>query len=112
MALIVKLRHSFGHRWMPFFIPVVGSLLYILLAVLLVPDSLSNDGKSGADADTDQPPAAATSAARPAGSLARPPARRAPRIPTRPIAGVAPGVAPAAPPAPPAAIPASPDGNE
>lgn len=111
MALLAKLRLSTGHRWMPFFLPVVGSLLYVLFAVLLIPDRLSSDGKSEDD-EAATAPIAASASVKPADSagraLRRSRTRALPRTPGSPAGVPAPGAA-----APvPAPLPASPDGNE
>ncbi len=42
------------HRWLPFFLPVVGTLLYIVLAILAIPSDLGE--KSDIDAgEIDKP---------------------------------------------------------
>ncbi len=110
MALFVKVRHTFGHRWMPFFVPVAASLLYVLVVVLLVPDSFTGKSK-GSGANDDEPsesPAASASAG--TDPAARAAARRRSRVGARAAGAVVPQPGPpaAAPPAP----PASPDGND
>jgi hypothetical protein len=118
MALFVKVRHTFGHRWMPFFLPVAASLVYVLLAVLLVPDSFTGKSKSSAADDDDLAPAASASssidpAARAAAARRR--LRPGSRGLTQPGAPMSPGVTPppvVAPPPAPGAAPASPDGND
>jgi len=37
MKLWEKTRQLRQHRWLPFFLPVIGTLLYIAITVLLVP---------------------------------------------------------------------------
>ena len=117
MALFVKVRHSFGHRWMPFFLPVAASLLFILFAILIVPETFSNaaQGDIGSADDGATPPAA--SAGTPTDPVARAAARRRLRPGARP--GQSGGsVTPEANPFPmpqnpqPVAPPASPDGND
>lgn len=118
MALFVKVRHTFGHRWMPFFLPVAASLIYALLAVLLVPDSLTAKSKSSAaDEDDLAPAASASSSLDPAARAAAARRRLRPtsRGLTQPGAPMSPGVTPppvVAPPPAPGAAPASPDGND
>jgi hypothetical protein len=42
------------HRWLPFFLPIVGTLLYIALAILAIPSELGE--KSDVDAgEVDKP---------------------------------------------------------
>lgn len=109
MTIIVKVRHSFGHRWMPFFLPVVASLLFALLATLLVPDSFSGKSKDDADAPGDKFAAPHGSASATAGARRRP---RAVGMPPPPAGGIGPaGMAPPQLP-PPVAVPASPDGAD
>lgn len=117
MALFVKVRHSFGHRWMPFFLPVAASLLYISLAVLIVPESFSNNAQGDIGSADDVAATPATSAGTPTDPVARAAARRRLRSGARP--GQSGGaVAPEANPFPvpqnpqPVAPPASPDGND
>jgi hypothetical protein len=46
------------HRWLPFFLPVVGTLFYIALALLVVPSDLGEkvDNENG---DVEKPPTSA-----------------------------------------------------
>lgn len=108
MALFVKVRHTFGHRWMPFFLPVAASLLYVLVVVLLVPDSFTGKSKGSKDDELSETPA--TSASAGTDPAARAAARRRPRVGARAAGAVVPQPGPPA--AAPAAPPASPDGNE
>ncbi|MBN1606680.1 MAG: hypothetical protein JW940_08600 [Polyangiaceae bacterium] len=48
-------RRFFGWRWFPFVVPVLLTLLYVLLAVWLVPDSFAPG--SGDEPSSDQPDA-------------------------------------------------------
>ena len=42
------------HRWLPFFLPVVGTLLYIVAAILAIPSDLGEKSDSEAS-EVDKP---------------------------------------------------------
>jgi len=113
MALIVKVRHTFGHRWMPFFLPVAASLLYIAIVVLLVPESFANKAKKASvDEEESFAAASASSTTDPTErAAARRRFRSGARAPTPVGAGIMPGGAQPAHP-PPAPAPAAADGND
>ncbi len=52
-----SLKQLQKHRWLPFFLPVLGTLLYIAIAVLLIPpefgDKPDNDGAESDKATVD-----------------------------------------------------------
>ncbi len=50
----VRFKQLKGHRWLPFFLPVVGTLLYIALAVLMIPSEIG-DKPEGDAADVEKP---------------------------------------------------------
>jgi hypothetical protein len=50
----VRLKQLKGHRWLPFFLPVVGTLLYIALAVLMIPSEIG-DKPEGDAAEVEKP---------------------------------------------------------
>jgi len=51
-----RLKQLQKHRWLPFFLPVVGTLLYILIAVLFVPSEFGEKSES-TSLDADKPSA-------------------------------------------------------
>jgi len=51
-----RLKQLQKHRWLPFFLPVVGTLLYILIAVLCVPSEFG-EKSDFASPDSDKPSA-------------------------------------------------------
>jgi hypothetical protein len=121
MALLEKLRRVLGNRYTPFFLPVIGSLAYIGIVILVVPENLGQHksdsdeseevttpaGSLGsANAPTDNAALLAKRRARQASRAARQtntaPGMNSPNMPP-------PGMSPAAPPAP---MPASPDGAD
>jgi hypothetical protein len=57
------------HRWLPFFLPVVGTLLYIALVILAIPSELGE--KSDADAGEIEKPATPVKRVRRADNAAR-----------------------------------------
>lgn len=92
-----RLRQVQKHRWLPFFLPVIGTLLYIIIAVLLVPSELADKG----DKDSDTVESEKSSSEKSAVDVNRPKATgRAARKRTLPPT---PGAAPQ-----PAPVPASP----
>jgi hypothetical protein len=56
----VRLKQLQRHRWLPFFLPVVGTLLYIALALLAIPSDL----RDKSDSDVGEPEKPANSAKR------------------------------------------------
>jgi hypothetical protein len=120
MALTDKLKRVIANRYTPFFLPVIGSLVYIGLAILLIPENF--DGTKTDDAEPSDPAAAAAASSGAMGTDTQSPsAKRRARLANRTLrssttpglsnpAGVAQPMAPAAP--PPAPIPASPDGAD
>ncbi len=50
----LRLKQLKGHRWLPFFLPVVGTLLYIALAVLMIPSEIG-DKTEGDAAEIEKP---------------------------------------------------------
>ena len=83
-----RLKQIQKHRWLPFFLPVIGTLLYIAIAVLLVPsefgDKADNDGaeseKASADVTRTKPAGRATRSKR----LAVPSTSSVPAAPSNP----------------------------
>jgi hypothetical protein len=51
-----RLKQLQKHRWLPFFLPVVGTLLYIFIAVLCVPSEFGEKSDS-VSLDSDKPSA-------------------------------------------------------
>jgi hypothetical protein len=68
-----ELRHN---RWLPFYLPIIGTLLYIALVLLLVPTDFDQKDTETADSET----AASASSGPPAHPSALPRARRAPKL--------------------------------
>ena len=44
----VQIKELQRHRWLPFFLPVIGTLLYIALAMLAIPSDLGDKPESEA----------------------------------------------------------------
>ena len=51
-----RLKQLQKHRWLPFFLPVVGTLLYIFIAVLCVPSEFG-EKSDPASLDSEKPSA-------------------------------------------------------
>jgi hypothetical protein len=119
MALTDKLKRVFANRYTPFFLPVIGSLVYIGLAILFIPETFDGGNVEESDA-TDT-----STATSPVGSgittpeALSPSAKRRARLTNRAVrssttSGLSnPAGAPMPPAAmPPAPMPASPDGAD
>jgi hypothetical protein len=74
------------HRWLPFFLPVIGTLLYIAIAVLLVPSEF--DEKSDTTATDSDKTAIDTHRAKANGRAARVKRPAPPPVGAIPSAGV------------------------
>ena len=74
----VRIKDLKGHRWLPFYLPIIGTILYIVLVLIAVPSQFGDKSESeSADAEkaaTDKgaPPASSAKRARRPGP--RPPA--------------------------------------
>jgi hypothetical protein len=116
-ALLEKLRRVLHHRYTPFFLPVVGSLIYIGAVILFIPESVDNSNNlKGEEAEHESTAApdgsASTTSTQDAASRA---AKRRARLANRIVkkAGALPGVANTSPVvAHPAPEPPAPDNAE
>ena len=48
MKLWIRIKQLQRHRWLPFFLPVIGTLIYIVLAVLAIPSEFGDKSESEA----------------------------------------------------------------
>lgn len=115
-ALLEKIRRVFAHRYTPFFLPIVGSLLYIGLSILLVPNDLGARSDASAD-DESTDSASADASATPGSGALSPSNKRRARMAARAAVNIPGAVGvPGSPPVPmqppPAPVPASPDGAD
>jgi len=120
MAFSDRLRRIVSNRYTPFFLPIVGSLIYIGLSILLIPSNVSGTGTGSDRVDGADDASGTASAGSAHGAPGSPAARRA-RLSGRsgtnaetpgamPKAGGPQGLIPMQ--TPPAPVPASPDGAE
>ncbi len=65
----IRLKELRRNRWLPFYLPIIGTLLYIALVLILIPTEVGDKESEGTDAE----PSASASAA--ASARAAPPRR-------------------------------------